>query len=92
MSCCKTRARLDASRLLNHVWGEDYALEEHALDVHIHPATKWNTNPRSRNGFSRSEALATNFPQAEQPNVGRLEGTNYPVAESATWFYIGNRA
>jgi DNA-binding response OmpR family regulator len=22
--------------LLNHVWGEDYALEENTLDVHIH--------------------------------------------------------
>jgi DNA-binding response OmpR family regulator len=22
--------------MLNHVWGEGYALEEHALDVHIH--------------------------------------------------------
>lgn len=27
---------LTRQELLNHVWGEDYALEEHALDVHIH--------------------------------------------------------
>ena len=22
--------------MLNRVWGEEYALEEHALDVHVH--------------------------------------------------------
>ena len=27
---------LSRQDLLNRVWGEDYALEEHALDVHIH--------------------------------------------------------
>ena len=27
---------LSRQELLNRVWGEDYALEEHALDVHIH--------------------------------------------------------
>ena len=27
---------LTRQELLNLVWGEDYALEEHALDVHIH--------------------------------------------------------
>jgi DNA-binding response OmpR family regulator len=27
---------LTRQALLNLVWGEDYALEEHALDVHIH--------------------------------------------------------
>ena len=27
---------LDRQELLNRVWGADYALEEHALDVHIH--------------------------------------------------------
>lgn len=27
---------LPRQELLNRVWGEDYALEEHALDVHIH--------------------------------------------------------
>ena len=27
---------LTRQELLNFVWGEDYALEEHALDVHIH--------------------------------------------------------
>jgi two-component system response regulator RegX3 len=42
---------LTRQELLNFVWGEDYALEEHALDVHIHalrqkleynpPAPRW---------------------------------------------------
>ncbi len=27
---------LSRQELLNRVWGEDFALEEHALDVHIH--------------------------------------------------------
>jgi DNA-binding response OmpR family regulator len=27
---------LARQELLNRVWGEDFALEEHALDVHIH--------------------------------------------------------
>jgi DNA-binding response OmpR family regulator len=27
---------LTRQQLLNRVWGEDFALEEHALDVHIH--------------------------------------------------------
>ena len=26
--------------MLNRVWGEGYALEEHALDVHIHSLRK----------------------------------------------------
>jgi DNA-binding response OmpR family regulator len=34
--------------MLNRVWGEDYALEEHALDVHIHSLRqKIEQNPAS---------------------------------------------
>jgi two-component system, OmpR family, response regulator RegX3 len=34
--------------MLNRVWGESYALEEHALDVHIHPLRqKIEQNPTS---------------------------------------------
>jgi DNA-binding response OmpR family regulator len=34
--------------MLNHVWGEGYALEEHALDVHIHSLRqKIEQNPAS---------------------------------------------
>ena len=32
----KPRVVLSRQELLNRVWGEDYALEEHALNVHIH--------------------------------------------------------
>jgi DNA-binding response OmpR family regulator len=34
--------------MLNRVWGEGYALEEHALDVHIHSLRqKIEQNPAS---------------------------------------------
>lgn len=34
------RRAFSRQELLNRVWGEDYALEEHALDVHIHSLRK----------------------------------------------------
>jgi DNA-binding response OmpR family regulator len=40
------RVVLTRQQLLNLVWGEDYALEEHALDVHIHSLRhKIESNP-----------------------------------------------
>lgn len=39
---------LSRQELLNRVWGEDYALEEHALDVHIH-ALRRKIEPNAAN-------------------------------------------
>ena len=42
--CCV----LSRQEMLNRVWGEGYALEEHALDVHIHSLRqKLEQNPAS---------------------------------------------
>ncbi len=42
---------LSRQELLNRVWGEDYALEEHALDVHIHALRQKIERDSSRPDF-----------------------------------------
>ena len=92
MSCCKTGARLDASRVAQSCLGEDYALEEHALDVHIHALRQKveHTLGPAMDSHGQRRWLQT-FRRLNSA-MSRLEGTNYPIAESTTWFYIGNKA